>query len=527
MGRKEQTLLIAMGANVLLIATKFLLAQASGSLALKASAWHSFADLFVSAIVLAGLVVASRESGRVSHQADVAVRGPTRAGQIEHGMALFVAVFIFYMGYRIFAEVMGGHEHDLSNVGWVALGALATIGFAYFMGRYKIYVGRQAGSPSLVADGIHSLMDVYSSSVVLAGLLGYLVGFRSLDKVAAVVVVLFILSAGTHILGEALAGLREEGHLEHRLLHRLQPSRRVVGLIGVGLMLGYLLSGFYLVGPEEEAVVRRFGQRVAVGVQPGLHYRLPWPTETVTKIQVRAVRALSPAPLELLTGDENLIAIRPTVQYAVRDVAGYLFNVGDPEGLITADLEAAIRQTVGTRQIDDILTTGRADVEREARTLLQESLDRHRSGVNVLTVRLVSVTPPSEVADAFLDVASAREDRATYINEAAAYGNEIVPKARGEAARTIREGEAYRTEKVNMARGEATRFQEKLREYSRARPVTETRLYLEAAERVLARAKKFVVSPEIKEDSLDLWFLGEGTSLAQMPKFPSAQGSKP
>jgi len=157
---------------------------------------------------------------------------------------------------------------------------------------------------------------------------------------------------------------------------------------------------------------------------------------------------------------------------------------------------------------------------------LQESLDRHGAGVNVLTVRLVSVAPPTEVADAFLDVASAREDRATYINEAAAYANEVVPKARGEGAKTLREGEAYRAEKVNGARGEATRFRERLREYGRARAVTETRLYLETVERVLARVKKFVVSPEIKEDSLDLWFVGEGTSLAQLPKFPPVEGSK-
>jgi membrane protease subunit HflK len=247
----------------------------------------------------------------------------------------------------------------------------------------------------------------------------------------------------------------------------------------------------------------------------------------VTKIQVQSVRAISPPPLELLTGDENLLSLRATVQYAVKDVAGYLFNVGQPEALIAANLEAAVRQTVGSRQIDDLLTTGRAEAEREAGVLLQGSLDRHGASVNVLTVRLISVTPPAEVADAFLDVASAREDRATYINEAAAYGNEVVPKARIEAAKTLREGEAYRAEKLNLARGDTTRFREKLREYSRARAVTETRLYLEAMERVLARVKKFVIGSEIKEDSLDLWFVGEGTSLAQLPKFPPPEGSKP
>ena len=513
MGRKEQTLLIAMGANVGLIGTKFLLASASGSLALRASAWHSFADLFVSAIVLGGLLVAARRA--------------TRAARIEHGLALFVAIFIFYMAYRIFAEVVGGHERDLANVGWVALGALVTIAFAYFMGRYKTYVGRQTGSPSLVADGAHSMMDVYSSSVVLAGLLGYLVGFRSLDRVAAVVVVLFILSAGTHIFSDALAGLREEGHLEHRFLRPFRLSARVATLIAAGLALAYVLSGLYVVDADEAAVVRRFGRRVAVGVPPGLHYRLPWPIETVTRIKVTAVQALSPSPLELLTGDENLVTLSPTVQYVVKDVAAYLFNVGDPQGLIAANLEAAVRQTAGARQIDELLTGGRAEAEREARARLQESLDRHGAGVTVVTLRLVGVAPPAEVADAFLDVASAREDRATYINEATAYANEVVPRARGEGAKTLREGEAYRAEKVNGARGEATRFRERLREYGRARGVTETRLYLETVERVLTRVKKFVVSPGIKEDGLDLWFLGEGTSLAQLPKLPPAEGSKP
>jgi modulator of FtsH protease HflK len=502
-------LLIAMGANVLLIGTKFLLASASGSLALRASAWHSFADLFVSAIVLAGLIAVARGPDRAA-----------RASRIEHGVALFVAVFVFYMGYRIFAEVVSGHEQDLANVGWVALGAVVTIAFAYFMGRYKTYVGRQTGSPSLIADGIHSMMDVYSSSVVLAGLLGYLIGFRTLDRVAAVVVVLFILSAGSHIFGAAIRGLRVDGHLEHRLLRPLRPSRRTLGLIAAGLALGYVLSGFYVVGPEEEAVVRRFGRRVAVAVPPGLHYRLPSPIEAVTKIKVATVQAVSPPPLELLTGDENLVALRATMHYTVKDVAAYLFNVGSPQGLLAANLQAAVRQTVGVRQIDELLTTGREAAELEARALLQQSLDRYGAGVTVSTVRLVSVAPPAEVADAFLDVASAREDRATYINEAVAHANEVVPRARGDGAKTLREGEAYRIEKVNVARGEATRFRDKLREYSRSRAVTETRLYLETVERVLARVKKFVVSPEIREDSLDLWFVGEGTSLAQLPRFP-------
>jgi membrane protease subunit HflK len=209
MNRKVTTLLIAIGVNILLIATKFFLANVSGSLALRASGWHSFADVFVSLIVLAGLILAEREP----HLTPSNPLSPLRSGEgrgasrIEHAVSLFVSVFVFYMGYRVFADVIGGHEHELMNVGWVALGAVLTVAFAYFMGRYKTFVGRATNSPALVADGTHSMMDVYSSTVVLAGLLGYLIGFRSLDKVAAVIVALFIFSAGYHIFQSAVAGL--------------------------------------------------------------------------------------------------------------------------------------------------------------------------------------------------------------------------------------------------------------------------------------------------------------------------------
>ena len=519
MNRKITTLLIAIAVNILLIATKFYLADVSGSLALRASGWHSFADVFVSIVVLVGIILAERERA-----------GKSLAGinRIEHAVSLFVSVFVFYMGYRVFADVVGGHEHELMNVGWVAVGALLTIAFAYFMGRYKTFVGRATDSPALVADGTHSMMDVYSSTVVLAGLLGYLVGFRSLDKVAAVIVALFIFTAGYHIFQDAVAGLSEGSHLDHRFPLPTRISRRAIAVLAILLIAGWALSGFYFVQPDEQAVVRHFGQRVAVGVAPGLGYRLPWPIETVTKVQVSRVQQVEPVSVELLTGDENLVQLDFTVHYTVADIAADLFNISDPRVLIHSDAEAAIRQTVGERAIDDLLTTGRADAEARVSDLLQGYLDKHQSGLRVATVRLVKVRPPEAVAAAFLDVASAREDRETYINEATAYANEVVPKARGEAEKTIQAAQAYRATKINNATGEAVRFAERHDSHASAAKITETRLYLESVERALGKVRKYIISPDLKGSPLDFWLLGQTTALPPfIPSAPPASSSTP
>lgn len=196
MGRKENTLVIAMGANVLLIAIKLVLARLSGSMALTADAWHSVADIFVTGVVLLGLFLA-----RLERRAD------GQQGRAEHAVAVFVAIFIFYMAYRVFTETVGGHGHELTNIFAVALTSLVTIAISYFMGRFKLYVGQETGSPALTADGYHSMMHMWSSVVVVAGLFGYLIGFRTLDRVAAVLVALFIAYTGYHILKDAMGGL--------------------------------------------------------------------------------------------------------------------------------------------------------------------------------------------------------------------------------------------------------------------------------------------------------------------------------
>lgn len=274
----------------------------------------------------------------------------------------------------------------------------------------------------------------------------------------------------------------------------------------------YFVSGVYVVGPDEVGVVRRLGSYNRT-VPPGIHYRLPYPFESVVKPKITEVRrveigfrtltpgpppkyALVPEESLMLTGDENIVSCQFIVQFRISDPYQYLFRIKDPEKAVKNAAEAALREIVGKKAIDEVLTTGRAEIQEETRALLQEILDRYEAGIRVLAVQLQDVQPPQEVIAAFKDVASAREDKVRFVNEAEAYRNQILPQARGEAARIIQEAEAYRETVIRRAEGEVARFLAVLREYEASPEITRRRLRLEALEEILPKVRKFVFDEE-------------------------------
>jgi membrane protease subunit HflK len=168
-----------------------------------------------------------------------------------------------------------------------------------------------------------------------------------------------------------------------------------------------------------------------------------------------------------------------------------------------------LRKVVGEMRIDDILTSAKPRVLEKTKLLTQASLDDWDSGISMVGVQLLQAEPPAEVMEAFRDVASAREDRETYINEAYGYRNSVIPEAQGEAAKTIMEAEGIRAERINYAQGEASRFLLQHKEHKKARDVTESRLYIETMEKALPPVEKILINPEVKQGLLDLWFLSE------------------
>lgn len=285
----------------------------------------------------------------------------------------------------------------------------------------------------------------------------------------------------------------------------------------LALIVIWLLSGIYIVHPDEQGVVLRFGKYNRT-VDDGPHYALPYPIEVVYKPKVTQVQRLEvgyrskggatfqqgqnralPEESAMLTGDENIVNVQFSVQYQIKDPVEYLFNVTNQAAVVKNAAEAAMREVIGDSFIDSALTDGKLEIQNSATTLLQTILDRYKVGVRVLAIQLQDVEPPKEVSDAFKDVASAREDKSRIINEAEAYRNELLPKARGQAAEIENQARAYKETRIRNAEGETQRFLAILKEYQAAKDVTQQRLYLEAMEEILARPglEKIIVPKEL------------------------------
>ncbi len=289
-----------------------------------------------------------------------------------------------------------------------------------------------------------------------------------------------------------------------------------LGKITLGIVVAlYLLSGVYIVNPGEEAVVRRFGQVTQRRVGEGLHYRLPWPVERVDVVNVSQIRregiglrppehevALHPPEEpQILTGDENIVSVKVIVQYRIKDPADYLLRVDyDANTLIRNTVRDVIVTLGGRAVVDDLLTTGRPDLQRAILANAQKTLDNYQSGLQLISINLQEVYPPKEVADAFRNVSSAREEKEATINDAQGYANSVLPKARGDAQRVNQEAQGYVAQVTNRAKGDAQRFGDVLKEYrlnaaNHSTDVTRYRYFVETMEQVLGKAKKYIVDP--------------------------------
>ncbi|HEX9879730.1 MAG TPA: FtsH protease activity modulator HflK, partial [Candidatus Binatia bacterium] len=196
----------------------------------------------------------------------------------------------------------------------------------------------------------------------------------------------------------------------------------------------------------------------------------------------------------MLTGDENIVDAQIIVQYRIKDPVQYLFRLRDPVTTLRAATEVALRSRVGNTTVDEVLTVGRAKVQDETHTLLQQLMDTYESGLLVTAVKLQTVDAPEQVKDAFNEVVRAREDREKLVRQAEGYREDLIPKARGQAQEIIRAAEAYKEERILKSRGDAARFSSVLTEYRKAPGVTRERLHLETLERVLPEVEKIVLS---------------------------------
>jgi membrane protease subunit HflK len=297
------------------------------------------------------------------------------------------------------------------------------------------------------------------------------------------------------------------------------PSVGWIGaiLVGILLVVGLWMS-YYTVGPESQGVVRRFGKYLQT-VDPGLHFKLPFGIDTVTVLPTRRQLKLEfgfvtpgyltnpiqagqdpDAEKSMVTGDLNAALVEWVVQYRIEDPSQYLFEVRNPGETLRDLSEAAMREVVGDRTVDELITIGRQDIEIEALARMQELSKRYHLGIRVDQVQLKNVNPPREVQASFNEVNKAQQDRENAINIANGEYNKVVPKAKGEADQTVRAAEGYRFKRVNEAEGDVAAFTAVLQQYIKAPDITRTRLYLETMSEILPQTgQKIIVDESLRQ----------------------------
>jgi membrane protease subunit HflK len=274
-------------------------------------------------------------------------------------------------------------------------------------------------------------------------------------------------------------------------------------LLGGLVTLLWVASGFYIVNQGERGVVLRFGKYVET-TDPGPRWHLPWPIEAKEIVNVDQVRTVEVGYRNsvrnkvlkeslMLTDDENIIDLQFAVQFLLKDPVEFLFYNRSPEDAVMQAAETAMREIVGKNRMDFVLYEGRAEIATRAKKLMQEILDRYKTGISVSQVTLQNIQPPEQVQTAFDDAVKAGQDRERLKNEAQAYANNIIPSAQGVASRLLQEAEGYKKAVTSNAQGEASRFSQVYDEYRKAPQVTRQRMYLDTMQTVMTNTSKVVV----------------------------------
>jgi membrane protease subunit HflK len=307
------------------------------------------------------------------------------------------------------------------------------------------------------------------------------------------------------------------------------------------IMLVWMATGFYIVDQGSRGVVLRFGKHVET-TMPGPRWHMPFPVESATVVNMEQVRTIeigyrsaeggSGRSKELreslmLTDDENIIDLQFAVQYNLKNVEDTLFNNRSVDEAVRGIAETAIREVVGKSKLDFALYEGRDEVAVNTKKLMQEVLDRYKTGVNVVSVTMQNAQPPEQVQAAFEDAVKAKQDLERQKNEGQAYANDVIPKARGTASRLLQEAAGYKLRVENEAQGNVSRFNQIFAQYQRAPEVTRSRMYLDAQEQIMSSVSKVIVDQKNGNSllylPLDKLMAASGANLPTAPASANAQ----
>jgi membrane protease subunit HflK len=307
-----------------------------------------------------------------------------------------------------------------------------------------------------------------------------------------------------------------------------KPQMILIGFAVVGVLVG-ALTAIYSVQANEEGVVLRFGKYQSTQ-SPGLHFKLPFFIDKVEKVEVKrqmkqefgfgtedatnrfqfAGDSEQEKEKQMVTGDLNAARVDWVIQYRITEPRDYLFMVKDADSTLRNASESVMREVVGDRTVDEVITIGRQDIERESLEKLKVLVEKYKLGVSIDQIQLKDVKPPREVDDSFNEVNRAEQEKSTAINVANGEYNQKVPKAAGVAQQDISKAEGYATKRVNEAEGDAARFESLLKAYQQAPEVTRRRMYLETMQKVMPLLERKIIMDEEGTQVLPLMQLNQG-----------------
>ncbi len=539
-----KTAAIVWGVNFLLTGFKFLIYWVSGSLAVLAEAWHSFTDIATSGLVFFAIFFSTRKTGQTEGPGQ-GPEGPRHVSVLEIAASVCIGLLLLTVSGLLFTKLLGS---DAAPIRSPLLSGITFIVFAvasYLISTFETQMGKTQASLGLISDGMHAKADMLASLLTGLSLILYAMGVN-IDKwmAGAVATVMLLLSLDTFVNAfrvvkdkngkslynyrflnailsvftmDNLTRLPRYGHAF--LVNRLGDRARVTRLYNVCLFIpvAYILyvygsTACYTVAVNETAIVERFGSPSGKPMGPGFHLKLPWPVDKVVKVGSASIRSLDigntastrqafiwtvkhGSEEAFLTGNNNFFYPYITLHYRIRDPFKFLYNHRDPEQLLNEVGHRAAVCLFAGQSFYDIATTKRGLLQEKMKQSIQQSLNRHDSGIELVSVNFRDIHPPISIAKSFEEVVAAFQDKQETINQAIGYANSVIPQSRGDADKNVQSARGYSVHRLSQAQGEARRFELRLPATHAEKNISMERLYRETMTQVLKDKTKIIVDP--------------------------------
>lgn len=555
MTKKEKTALIAVTLNVLLTVLKFIAFSFTGSLAILAEAWHSFSDITTSI-----LVFISVKEKRFSPAEPEESEDKNKSIPLEHQISFLIGLLMFFISMILIWKTLTGRtpviEYSLISGVIFIIFAVAS----YIVYRFETSVGQEENSISLIADGMHAKADMVNSLLIGFSLIIYKIGLN-IDTFVALLIALLILSFSIETIVNTVTAYKRK---EDKYIYRHKTITIVLSLFEKSTWAGaleyleersgskiinsallkkvfkcfcgvlILISGsiftskcVYTIDPSQEGIIERFGKPVNYkkAIQPGMHFKFPWPVDKIIKIDSKTIRMKNIGNITdegsfallwtkkhgtetaFISGDNNFFYPYLVIHYRIKDVFKYRYSYIEPEIVLDSVANRVISNIFSKRAFYEIVTSYRKQFEPNVAEIIQDKLDRLNSGLEVININMKDVHPPIFISSSFEEVIAAYQKKEEMINQALGYKNESMPRARGTRAKLLKQAQSYVIDKTKRATGETLRFIMQLEEYQKSQDVTAKKIYFDFVKEALSKNRKIIVDPS--SGFPEIWLDGE------------------